>query len=107
MLIKLICSGRDARSQNPEKPKNKMNFEASKLLNFCLRVERFHACAHRDDVNEVIFPQCVQDCVDGVFGDGQSEPLHAATHVHHDDHVFGRSGGLDVPRKRQTYLTLM
>jgi hypothetical protein len=32
-----------------------------------------------------------------VLGNGYPEPLHAATHVHHDHHILGRGSGLDVP----------
>lgn len=52
---------------------------------------------HRNDVDKVIFSQGVQDGVDGVFGYGQPQALHAATDVHHNHHVFGRRGSLDVP----------
>lgn len=58
-------------------------------------------CTHSDDVDKVIFSQCVQDRVDGVFGYGQPEALHTATDIHHDHHIFGRSGRLDIPGKRQ------
>lgn len=53
--------------------------------------------SHSDDVDKVVLSQCVQDGVDGVFGNGHLQPLHAATDVHHDDDVFGRRGRLDVP----------
>ena len=55
------------------------------------------ALSHSDDVDEVVLPQRVQDGVDGVFGDGHLQPLHAAADVHHDDDVLGGRGGLDVP----------
>lgn len=58
-------------------------------------------CTHSYDVNKVVFAQCVQDRVDGVFGYSQPEPLHAAADIHHDHHIFGRRGRLDVPRERQ------
>lgn len=54
-------------------------------------------CPHGDDVDKVVLPQRVQDGVDGVFGDGHLQALHAAADVHHDDDVFGRRGRLDVP----------
>lgn len=53
--------------------------------------------SHSDDIDEVVLSQCVQDGVDGVFGDGHLQSLHAAADVHHDDDVFGRRGCLDVP----------
>lgn len=53
--------------------------------------------SHSDDVDKVVLSQCVQYGVDGVFGDGHLQALHAAADVHHDDDVFGRRGGLDVP----------
>jgi len=68
----------------------------------CVLCDRVCVCTYSYDVNKVIFPQCVEDCIDGVFGYGQSESLHAATGVHHNYHVFRRSGGLDIPGKRQT-----
>lgn len=55
--------------------------------------------SHSDDIDKVILPQCVQDRVDGVLGDGHFQALHAATDVHHDDDVLGRCGCLDVPTK--------
>ena len=58
-------------------------------------------CTYSYDVDKVIFSQCVEDCVDGVFGNGQSEPLHTATDIDHDHYIFGRSGCLDIPGKRQ------
>lgn len=64
-----------------------------------------YACAlysHSDDVDKVVLSQRVQDGVDGVFGDGHLQPLHAAADVHHDDDVLGRRGGLDVPARRTT-----
>lgn len=51
------------------------------------------------NVNKVVFSKSVQDGFDGMFGDGEPEPLHAATDVHHDHQVFGGSGCLDVPGK--------
>lgn len=53
--------------------------------------------SHGDDVDEVVLSQRIQDGVDGVFGDGHLQSLHAAADVHHDDDVFGRRGCLDVP----------
>lgn len=58
-------------------------------------------CTYSYDVNKVVFAQCVQDRVDGVFGDGQPEALHAAADIHHDHHIFGRRGRLYVPGERQ------
>lgn len=58
-------------------------------------------CTYSYDVNKVIFSQCIQDCVDGVFGYGQPESLHTATDIHHDHHIFRRSGCLDIPKRRQ------
>lgn len=52
-----------------------------------------------NNIDKVIFPQCVQDSVDGVFGNGQFESLHAATNIHHYDDVFWWGGSLDVPEK--------
>lgn len=37
---------------------------------------------HRNDVEEVVIAQRVQDGGDGLPGDGQPEALHAPTHVH-------------------------
>lgn len=54
-------------------------------------------CTYSDDVNKVVFSQCVQDGVDGVLGYGQPEPLHAAADIHHDHHVFRRRGRLNIP----------
>jgi len=54
-------------------------------------------CTYSYDVNKVIFSQCVQDCIYGVFGYGESESLHTATDIHHNHHIFGRSGCLDIP----------
>lgn len=58
-------------------------------------------CTYSDDVNKVVFSQCVQDGVDGVLGYGQPEPFHAAADVHHDHHVFRRRGSLDIPENRR------
>lgn len=58
-------------------------------------------CTYSDDVNKVVFSQCVQDGVDGVLGYGQPEPLHAAADIHHDHHIFRRRGRLDIPEKRR------
>lgn len=58
-------------------------------------------CTYSDDVNKVVFSQCVQDGVDGVLGNGQPEPLHAAADIHHDHHVFRRRGRLDIPENRR------
>lgn len=63
--------------------------------------------SHSNDVDEVILSQCVQDGVDGVFGDGHLQPLHAAADVHHDDDVFGRRGCLNVPERSMTEETLI
>lgn len=52
---------------------------------------------HRNDVEEVVVAQRVQDGGDGLPGDGQPEAFHAPTHVHQDDDVLWRRGGLDVP----------
>lgn len=58
---------------------------------------RTGSCRYRDDVHEVVLPQGVQYGCDGVFGNGHPQSLHAAAHVHQDDDVLGRSGGLYVP----------
>lgn len=57
---------------------------------------------HSYDVNKVIFSQCVQDGINGVFGYCQPESLHTATDVHHNYYVFGRSGCLDIPGKAES-----
>lgn len=58
--------------------------------------------SHSDDVDEVVLSQRVQDGVNGVFGDGHLQSLHAAADIHHDDDVFGRRGCLDVPERSMT-----
>lgn len=52
---------------------------------------------YRDDVNKVVLPQSVQDGRDGVFGNSHPQPLHAATRIHHNHYVLGRSSSLYVP----------
>lgn len=59
---------------------------------------------HRDDVEEVVISQRVQDGGDGLSGDGQPEALHAAAHVHKDHHILGGRGGLDVPESGGTFM---
>lgn len=61
---------------------------------------------HCYNVNKVIFSQSVQDGVDGVFGDGQPEPLHAAADIHHNHQVLRGSGCLDVPGKGHFVVSL-
>lgn len=56
--------------------------------------------SYSDDVDKVVLSQCVQDGVDGVFGDGHLQPLHAAADVYHDNDVLRRRGCLDVPAHR-------
>jgi len=55
------------------------------------------AAAHRDDVEEVVIAQRVQDGGDGLPGDGEPQALHAATDVHQDHHVLRGGGRLNVP----------
>lgn len=43
---------------------------------------------HSNDVDKVVLPQCVQDGVDGVFGNGHLQAFHTATDVHHNDNVL-------------------
>lgn len=57
--------------------------------------------SHSNDVDKVVLSQCIQNGVDGVFGNGHLQSLHTATNVHHDDDVFGRRGSLDVPVHRK------
>lgn len=52
---------------------------------------------HCNNVDEVIFPQSVQDGVYGVFGNSELQALHAATDIHHYDDVFRRRSSLNVP----------
>lgn len=50
-----------------------------------------------NNVDEVIFPQSVQDGVYGVFGNSELQTLHAAADIHHYDDVFWRRSSLNVP----------
>jgi len=52
-----------------------------------------------NNIDKVIFPERVQDSVDGVFGNGHFQTLHAAADVHSDYDVFGGRGCLDVPER--------
>ena len=58
-----------------------------------------HRClwTHCDDIKEVIISQCVQYGGHRLPGDGQPEAFHTSAHVHQNDHVLWRGGGLDVP----------
>lgn len=58
--------------------------------------------SYSDDVDKVVLAQCVQNGVDGVFGDGHLQTLHAAADVHHDNDVFRGRGCLDVPERNTT-----
>lgn len=58
--------------------------------------------SHSDNVDKVVLSKSVQDGVDGVFGNGHLQPLHAAADVHHDDDVLRRCGCLDVPAQKTT-----
>lgn len=53
---------------------------------------------HSDDVEEVVIPQCIQNRWDCLLCNGQTKPFHAATDVDQNNHIFGRSCCLDVPR---------
>lgn len=58
-----------------------------------------------NNVDKVILAQSVKQCVDCVFGNGHSQPLHATTDVHHDHDVLRRCGSLDVPKLSETKRT--
>lgn len=98
MLITQIGSCTATHSWNPEKPPHKMERGAWHPQPWGLGY--FTYCYY---VNKVIFSESVQDGVDGVFGDGQPEPLHAATDIHHNHQVFRGSGCLDIPGKDMFY----
>jgi len=50
-----------------------------------------------NNIDKVIFPERVQDSVDGVFGNGHFQTLHAAAGINHNDDVLRRGGSLDIP----------
>lgn len=54
-------------------------------------------CSYCNDIDKVIFPERVQYSVDGVFGNGHFQTLHAAADINHNDDVFRRGGSLDIP----------
>lgn len=62
-------------------------------------------CSYCNNIDKVIFPERVQDSVDGMFGNGHFQTLHASADINHNDDVLRRGGSLDIPAtEREDFL---
>lgn len=62
-------------------------------------------CPYCNNIDKVIFPERVQDSVDGVFGNGHFQTLHTAADINYNDNVLRRGGSLDIPvTEREDFL---
>ena len=56
---------------------------------------------YSNDIDKIVFTKCVQDGVDGVFGNGQFQAFHTSTDINNNDDVLWWGGSLNVPTKCQ------